>query len=91
MNAQVIMNCPACNAPVEPEEDLEVGESLECDQCEALLIVTSVEPLEVELDEDDDDDDEDEDDDDPDADDLEDDLDDDEVEYSEEEDDEEDD
>ena len=57
MNAQIIMNCPACNAPVEAEEDLEVGESLECDQCEALLIVTSVEPLEVELDEDDNDED----------------------------------
>ena len=59
MNAQVIMNCPACNAPVEPEDDLEVGESLECDQCEALLVVVGIDPLVIDLDEDEDDDDDD--------------------------------
>ena len=58
MNAQLIMNCPNCNAPVEPEEDLEIGEAVECDQCAALLVVTSVDPLEFVLDEDDEDDDE---------------------------------
>jgi len=56
MNAQLIMNCPNCNAPVEPEEDLEVGEAVECDQCAALLVVTSVDPLEFVLDDDEDDD-----------------------------------
>ena len=53
MNAQIIMNCPNCNAPVEPEDDLEVGEAVECDQCEAILVVTSVEPLEFVLDDED--------------------------------------
>jgi alpha-aminoadipate/glutamate carrier protein LysW len=61
MNAQIIMNCPACSAPVEPEDDLEVGEAVECDQCEAILVVTSVEPLEFEIEEDDIDEDDDED------------------------------
>jgi len=56
MNAEIIMNCPACNAPVEPEEDLEVGESLECDQCEALLVVVGGELLVIDLDEEEDDD-----------------------------------
>jgi lysine biosynthesis protein LysW len=56
MNAQLIMNCPNCNAPVEPEEDLEIGEAVECDQCAALLVVTSVDPLEFVLDDDEDDD-----------------------------------
>jgi alpha-aminoadipate/glutamate carrier protein LysW len=62
MNAQLIMNCPNCNAPVEPEEDLEIGEAVECDQCAALLVVTSVDPLEFVLDDDDEDDDIDDDD-----------------------------
>jgi alpha-aminoadipate carrier protein LysW len=65
MNAQLIMNCPNCNAPVEPEEDLEIGEAVECDQCAALLVVTSVDPLEFVLDDDEDDDIDDIDDDDP--------------------------
>ena len=58
MNAQVIMNCPACNAPVEPEDNLEIGESLECDQCEALLVVVGIDPHVIDLDEEEDDDDE---------------------------------
>ena len=59
-----MVNCPLCDAPIDvDEEDLDEGDPLICEECGANLIVTGVDPLEIESD-DDDEDDEDEDEDD---------------------------
>lgn len=66
-----MVDCPECAGPVgvDDEEELDIGDILECEECGALLKVTGVNPTEIKLDdteeEDDDpfdDDDEDEDD-----------------------------
>jgi lysine biosynthesis protein LysW len=66
--------CPECDATLDIEpEDVELDDRLSCDDCGASLKISSMAPLEVELDdEDDEDDDLDDDDDDDDDDDEED-------------------
>jgi lysine biosynthesis protein LysW len=62
--------CPECDATLDIEpEDVELDDRLSCDDCGAGLKISSMSPLEVELDDDDEDDDDLEDDDDEDEDD----------------------
>lgn len=61
--------CPECDATLDIEpEDVELDDRLSCDDCGASLKVSSMAPLEVELDDDDEDEDDDLDDDDDDDD-----------------------
>ena len=77
--------CPECDAPLDLEpEDVDLEDRLSCDDCGASLKVTSIAPLELDLD-DDEEDDEDDLDDDDDDDDEEADVDDEEAELGEEE------
>jgi len=61
-----MVKCPVCDAAIDVEADeLDEGETLNCEECGAELNVASVDPLELESsDEDDEDDDFDEDEDD---------------------------
>jgi alpha-aminoadipate/glutamate carrier protein LysW len=72
-----MVDCPECSGPVgvDDEEELDIGDVLECEECGALLKVTGVNPTEIKLDEEDDEDDDfyDDDDEDEDEDDEEDD------------------
>ena len=70
-----MVDCPECSGPVgvDDEEELDVGDIVECEECGALLKVTGVNPTEIQLDEEDDEDDDDFDDDDDDDEDEEDD------------------
>lgn len=66
--------CPACETDIEVldgNEDLDVDDSFSCPNCSEVLIVTSIEPLEFELDPGEEDDDDEEDDDEEDEDDEE--------------------
>ncbi len=56
-NLPVIVKCPACDCPVEADDDLEVGDCVVCDQCDEALEVVGVDPLELAADEEDVDDD----------------------------------
>ena len=57
------MNCPNCDAVIDvDQEDLDEGDVLTCDECGATLNVTSLDPLELDVEGDDDDDDEEDDD-----------------------------
>jgi lysine biosynthesis protein LysW len=77
--------CPECDAALDLEpEDVDLEDRLSCDDCGASLKVTSIAPLELDLDEEDEDDEDDLDDDDDD-DDEEADVDDEEAELGEEE------
>jgi alpha-aminoadipate/glutamate carrier protein LysW len=50
--------CPECDAPLDLEpDDVDLDDRLSCDDCGASLKVSSLAPLEVDLDEDDDDED----------------------------------
>ena len=50
--------CPECDAPLDIEpEDVELDDRLSCDDCGASLKISSMAPLEVELDDEDDEDD----------------------------------
>jgi len=65
--------CPECDATLDIEpEDVELDDRLSCDDCGASLKISSMSPLEVELDDEDEDDDLDDDDDEDDDDDDED-------------------
>jgi lysine biosynthesis protein LysW len=76
--------CPECDAALDLEpEDVDLEDRLSCDDCGASLKVTSIAPLELDLDEDDEEDEDDLDDDDDDDD--EEDVDDEEAELGEEE------
>ena len=67
-----MVNCPLCNAAIDvEEEELDEGDPLICEECGANLIVTDVDPLEIESDDDEDDEDEDEEEEDSDFDDEE--------------------
>jgi alpha-aminoadipate carrier protein LysW len=47
-----MVNCPLCDAPIDvEEEELDEGDPLICEECGANLIVTGVDPLEIESDE----------------------------------------
>lgn len=54
-----MVDCPECSGPVgvDDEEELDIGDVLECEECGALLKVTGVNPTEIKLDEEDDEDD----------------------------------
>ena len=54
-----MVDCPECSGPVgvDDEEELDIGDDLECEECGALLKVTGVNPTEIKLDEEDDEDD----------------------------------
>ena len=55
-----MVNCPLCDAAIDvEEEELDEGDPLICEECGANLIVTDIDPLEIESDDDDDEDDED--------------------------------
>ena len=66
-----MVDCPECSGPVgvDDEEELDVGDILECEECGALLKVTGIKPTEIQLDDEDDEDDDDFSDDDDDEDD----------------------
>lgn len=67
--------CPECDATLDIEpEDVELDDRLSCDDCGASLKISSMAPLEVELDDDDEDEDDDLDDDDDEDDDEEEDV-----------------
>lgn len=59
-----MITCPQCDSLLEFDEDeLSEGDKLMCEECGVHLVVTSLDPVELELDDDEfDDDDEDEDD-----------------------------
>jgi alpha-aminoadipate carrier protein LysW len=51
-----MVNCPLCDAPIDvEEEELDEGDPLICEECGANLIVTGVNPLEIEDDDEDED------------------------------------
>ncbi len=54
-----MVDCPECGGPVgvDDEEEIDVGDVLECEECGALLKVTGVNPTEIKVEEDDDEDD----------------------------------
>lgn len=61
--------CPECDATLDLEpDDVDLDDRLSCDDCGASLKVTSITPLELDLDDEDEDDDEFDDDDDDDGD-----------------------
>jgi alpha-aminoadipate carrier protein LysW len=44
-----MVNCPLCDAPMDvEEEELDEGDPLICEECGSNLIVTGVDPLEIE-------------------------------------------
>ena len=46
-----MVDCPECSGPVgvDDEEELDVGDILECEECGALLKVTGINPTEIQL------------------------------------------
>jgi alpha-aminoadipate carrier protein LysW len=43
-----MIKCPVCDADIDVEEDeLDEGETISCDECGAVLNVSSVDPLEL--------------------------------------------
>ena len=55
--------CPECDADIEiDEDDVDLGDEVSCDECGQTLVISSVDPLELDFAPDDDDEDEDEDD-----------------------------
>jgi alpha-aminoadipate carrier protein LysW len=44
-----MVNCPLCDAPIDvEEEELDEGDPLICEECGANLVVTGLDPLEIE-------------------------------------------
>jgi len=39
--------CPECDSPIDVSEDLDQGETLECEECGAELEVVSLDPVEL--------------------------------------------
>jgi alpha-aminoadipate/glutamate carrier protein LysW len=55
-----MISCPKCDAPIDvEEEDLDEGDLLSCDECGASLAVSSVNPVELQLEDEKDEDEED--------------------------------
>jgi alpha-aminoadipate carrier protein LysW len=51
-----MITCPECDAILDIEEDeLDEGEKLICEECGTHLVVTQVDPLEIDVDEEEDD------------------------------------
>ena len=44
-----IASCPECGTELHVEEDIDKGEIVECDDCEARLEVVSLDPVELDL------------------------------------------
>ncbi|MBS1817187.1 MAG: hypothetical protein JSU08_04600 [Acidobacteria bacterium] len=58
-----MVTCPECDAEVEVDEtDAEIGDEVSCSECGQTLVVSSVDPLELDFASDDDEEDEDDDD-----------------------------
>ena len=57
-----LVSCPECEAEIHVDEDVDKGEIIHCEECEARLEVVGLDPIELDLavDEEDDYDDEDE-------------------------------
>lgn len=56
--------CPECDAEVKvDEDDVDLGDEVSCDECGQTLVISGVDPLELDFATEDDEDDEDEDDD----------------------------
>ena len=56
------VNCPACDAILDVEEDeLDVGDAWTCEECGVIIAVTSRDPLELAVSEEDEDDEDDDD------------------------------
>ncbi len=49
--------CPECDAEIHVDDDVDKGESLHCEECDASLEVVGLDPIELDLAADDDDDD----------------------------------
>lgn len=41
--------CPECEAEIHVEEDLDKGDTLRCEECEARLEVVGLDPIELDL------------------------------------------
>ena len=56
-----MVDCPECSGPVgiDDEEELDVGDVVECDECGALLKVTGINPTEIQVEDEEDEDDDD--------------------------------
>lgn len=54
--------CPECEAEIHVDEDVDKGDRMHCEECDALLEVVGLDPIELDLaaEEEEDDDDEDE-------------------------------
>jgi alpha-aminoadipate carrier protein LysW len=39
--------CPECDSPIDVDEELDAGETLECEECGAELEIVSTDPLEL--------------------------------------------
>jgi alpha-aminoadipate carrier protein LysW len=59
-----LATCPECEAEIHVDEDVDKGETLHCEECEAKLEVVGLDPIELDtvMDAEDDDDDDEEDD-----------------------------
>ena len=44
------LRCPICSYPVHVADFLDVGNTVDCVQCDSILKITSKEPLEAEVD-----------------------------------------
>ena len=45
-----MISCPKCDAPIDvEEEDLDEGDLLSCDECGASLAVSSINPVELQV------------------------------------------
>lgn len=55
-----MVSCPKCDAPIDvEEEELDEGDVLSCDECGASLVVSSLNPVELESEDEGEEDDED--------------------------------
>ncbi len=54
--------CPECKATVHVDEDADKGDTIECDECGAILRLVGLDPIELDLESDYDDDEEEDDD-----------------------------
>ena len=41
--------CPVCEAEIHVDEDVDKGETLRCEECEATLEVVGLDPIELDL------------------------------------------
>ncbi|MGH9766967.1 MAG: lysine biosynthesis protein LysW [Blastocatellia bacterium] len=41
--------CPECEAEIHVDEDVDKGENIRCEECEAMLEVVGLDPIELDL------------------------------------------